>query len=305
MQTGNSTGISLATGTSRPRVLTQHGKQRPDEYPNRYPAGPATPNGQPGPGRGTAGSLPGSVPGSVPGSAPGPGPQQQITQHSPHQANGARSTKVFVFGCDRLSQAGMVAYLRDCPGIELVPEAGMATADVTVVAAEAMDEPSLLALRAVQQSGTRRTLLVVGEIDARGMADAFDAGVIGILRRSAITTRSLMRAIASAQAGESVLPTELLTRLVRQVRAPRPRASNLTDVPAGTQTVQVPPAQHHTERELQVLRMLGEGCDTREIARRLAYSERTVKTVIQDLSQRLGLRNRSHAVAYAVRNGLI
>jgi DNA-binding NarL/FixJ family response regulator len=67
----------------------------------------------------------------------------------------------------------------------------------------------------------------------------------------------------------------------------------------------VPDAQSHTERELAVLRMLGEGCDTREIARRLAYSERTVKTVIQDLSQRLGLRNRSHAVAYAVRNGLI
>ena len=72
-----------------------------------------------------------------------------------------------------------------------------------------------------------------------------------------------------------------------------------------TPPLEVPPPQAHTERELSVLRMLGDGCDTREIARRLAYSERTVKTVIQDLSQRLGLRNRSHAVAYAVRNGLI
>jgi DNA-binding NarL/FixJ family response regulator len=286
MQTGNSTGISLATGMERPRVLTQHGsqhgKQHPDDqYPNANQNGTA---------RGSA-----HTPGQAPHSPP-VGPQ-----------GGTRSTRVFVFGCDRLSQAGMVAYLRDCPGIELVPEAGMATADVTVVAAEAMDEPSLLALRAVQQSGARRTLLVVGEIDARGVADAFDAGVIGILRRSAITTRSLTRAIASAQAGESVLPTELLTRLVRQVRSPRPRVSPLKDgaVAVPTSTVDVPDAQSHTERELAVLRMLGEGCDTREIARRLAYSERTVKTVIQDLSQRLGLRNRSHAVAYAVRNGLI
>ena len=284
MQTGNSTGISLATGMERPRVLTQHGSQHGKQHPDdQYP-------NQNGPARG-GNHTPGQAPHSPP-----VGPQ-----------GGARSTRVFVFGCDRLSQAGMVAYLRDCPGIELVPEAGMATADVTVVAAEAMDEPSLLALRAVQQSGARRTLLVVGEIDARGVADAFDAGVIGILRRSAITTRSLTRAIASAQAGESVLPTELLTRLVRQVRSPRPRVSPLKEgssvVP--TSTVDVPDAQPHTERELAVLRMLGEGCDTREIARRLAYSERTVKTVIQDLSQRLGLRNRSHAVAYAVRNGLI
>jgi DNA-binding NarL/FixJ family response regulator len=284
MQTGNSTGISLATGMERPRVLTQHGSQHGKQHPDdQYPNQNGTARGS----HAAAGQAPHSPP---------VGPQ-----------GGARSTKVFVFGCDRLSQAGMVAYLRDCPGVELVPEAGMATADVTVVAAEAMDEPSLLALRAVQQSGARRTLLVVGEIDARGVADAFDAGVIGILRRSAITTRSLTRAIASAQAGESVLPTELLTRLVRQVRSPRPRVSPLkegtTTVP--TSTVEVPDAQPHTERELAVLRMLGEGCDTREIARRLAYSERTVKTVIQDLSQRLGLRNRSHAVAYAVRNGLI
>lgn len=286
MQTGNSTGISLATDTNRPRVLTQHpqhGKQGPGPYPH-----PSNQNGQ---GR--------------PGGPGGPGPSpvshpQQVTQQG-----GARSTRVFVFGCDRLSQAGMIAYLRDCPGIELVPEAGMASADVTVVAAEAMDEASLVALRAVQQSGARRTLLVVGEIDARGVADAFDAGVIGILRRSSITTRSLARAIASAQAGESVLPTELLTRLVRQVRAPKPRVSALKEGSGTTSTVEVPPAQSHTERELAVLRMLGEGCDTREIARRLAYSERTVKTVIQDLSTRLGLRNRSHAVAYAVRNNLI
>ncbi|GAB3270348.1 response regulator transcription factor [Kineosporia babensis] len=282
MQTGNSTGMSLATDIRRPRVLTQHGKQSPDQYPNQ-----SNQNGQH-----RAGS-----------STPAPGAHAQ--QVGPQ--GGTRSTRVFVFGCDRLSQAGMIAYLRDCPGIELVPEAGMATADVMVVAAETMDEPSLLALRAVEQSGTQRTLLVVGEIDADEMAEAFEAGVIGILRRSAITTRSLTRAISSAQAGESVLPTELLTRLVRQVRTSDSKVSSLTESTGTTPTsmVEVPPAQPHSDREIAVLRMLGEGCDTREIARRLAYSERTVKTVIQDLSQRLGLRNRSHAVAYAVRNGLI
>jgi len=293
MQTGNTTGTRLA---DTPRVLAQQSKQNPDQYPAR--------NGR---GEGTYGR-----------SHPPAGPAQQ---RQPATAGGARPTRVFVFGCDRLSQAGMISYLRDCPGIELVPEAGMANAEVTVVAAESMNEATLLALRAVQQSGSRRTLLVVGEVDSAGVAEAFDAGVIGILRRSAISPRALTRAIASAQAGESVLPTELLTRLVRQANAPGPHGVTVpahgqplgqplgptAGPPAATavQPLDLPAAQPHTERELAVLRMLGEGCDTREIARRLAYSERTVKTIIQDLSQRLGLRNRSHAVAYAVRNGLI
>ena len=60
-----------------------------------------------------------------------------------------------------------------------------------------------------------------------------------------------------------------------------------------------------TDREVDVLRLLSEGWDTAEIASKLAYSERTVKNVIHDITARLQLRNRSHAVAYAVRQGLI
>jgi DNA-binding NarL/FixJ family response regulator len=66
-----------------------------------------------------------------------------------------------------------------------------------------------------------------------------------------------------------------------------------------------PPRGGLSSRDLTVLRLLGEGCDTREIARHMSYSERTVKNVIQDLTRRFGLRNRSHAVAFALRNGLI
>jgi len=60
-----------------------------------------------------------------------------------------------------------------------------------------------------------------------------------------------------------------------------------------------------SERELEVLRLVADGCDTAEIARRLCYSDRTVKNIIHDVVTRLQLRNRSHAVAYALREGLI
>ena len=55
----------------------------------------------------------------------------------------------------------------------------------------------------------------------------------------------------------------------------------------------------------RVLRLVADGHDTAEIARELCYSERTVKNVLHDLTTRLQLRNRSHAVAYALREGLI
>ncbi|CAM5282882.1 response regulator transcription factor [Streptomyces californicus] len=58
-------------------------------------------------------------------------------------------------------------------------------------------------------------------------------------------------------------------------------------------------------REVDVLRLVAEGYDTADIATKLAYSERTIKNVLHSVMTRLQLRNRSHAVAYAMRQGLI
>jgi DNA-binding NarL/FixJ family response regulator len=60
-----------------------------------------------------------------------------------------------------------------------------------------------------------------------------------------------------------------------------------------------------SEREVRVLRLMADGFDTGEIGRRLFYSERTVKHIVHDITSRLHLRNRTHAVAYALRQGYI
>ena len=58
-------------------------------------------------------------------------------------------------------------------------------------------------------------------------------------------------------------------------------------------------------RERDVLRLLADGHDTREIATDLCYSERTVKNVVHDVLMKLNCRTRAHAVALATREGVI
>jgi DNA-binding NarL/FixJ family response regulator len=59
-----------------------------------------------------------------------------------------------------------------------------------------------------------------------------------------------------------------------------------------------------TERELEVLRLIGTGATNREIADRLVVSERTVKNHVSNILSRLGLQNRTHTALYAREHGL-
>jgi DNA-binding NarL/FixJ family response regulator len=91
------------------------------------------------------------------------------------------------------------------------------------------------------------------------------------------------------------VPPDLLGRLLAQVG----RLQRQVLAPRGLNFAGL------TEREVAVLRLVAEGHGTSEIARRLSYSERTIKNVLHDVTSRLNLRNRSQAVAYALREGMI
>ncbi|ABW13201.1 transcriptional regulator, LuxR family [Parafrankia sp. EAN1pec] len=171
---------------------------------------------------------------------------------------------------------------------------GAPAVDVALVSAEAVDEDTLRTVREIQQGGVP-VVLVVADLDGHDLTAAIDAGAVGLLRRASATPETVLTAVRGAAAGDGYLPPDLLGPLLRQVR----QVSTQVLAPRGLTFSGL------SERELTVLRLVSEGLDTREIGRRLCYSERTVKNVLQDVTRRFGLRNRSHAVAYAFRHGLL
>lgn len=201
---------------------------------------------------------------------------------------------VFVYARDPVSEAGAVAQLRARPDVRVVDELELDGAQVAVVVAEGFDADTGRSMRAIQRNGCPRIVVVVTRLDDTGLAAAVEAGARSILRRQECTTERLVTAVRAAAAGQADLAPDLVGRLLDQVMGQQDRA-----LPQGAQLAGL------NEREVVVLRLLADGLDTTDIASTMAYSERTVKGIIHEVTSRLQLRNRSHAVAYAMRQGLI
>jgi DNA-binding NarL/FixJ family response regulator len=201
----------------------------------------------------------------------------------------------YVYANDPITQVGVVSHLRSRPEVLIIQEQDIALAKVAVIVTDVVDDTALRVLRAVQRGGVPRTVLVATVLDDAALVAAAEAGASGLLRRADATPEGLSRVIMRVAAGDGEVPPDLLARLLGQVgklqrQVLAPRGLNFTGL---------------SERERHVLRLVADGHDTGEIARSLCYSERTVKNVLHDITTRLQLRNRSHAVAYALREGLI
>ncbi|MER0242921.1 response regulator transcription factor [Streptomyces sp. HSW2009] len=196
---------------------------------------------------------------------------------------------------DPVSQAGVASQLRARPEVRLVDPDGVEGAQVVIVVVDLIDDEALGLLRQIQRTKPVRGVLVTTHIDEQQLVSAAECGFIGVIRRTEATPERLVQVIAAVARGEGHVPADLLGSLLAQVGRLQgevlgPRGLNFTGLAA---------------REIEVLRLVAEGHDTADIALKLAYSERTIKNVLHAVMTRLNLRNRSHAVAYALRQGLI
>ncbi|MER7577918.1 response regulator transcription factor [Streptomyces sp. NPDC126514] len=201
---------------------------------------------------------------------------------------------VFVHAEDPLSEAGLMATLRAHPQILVVTQNGIGDHTVMVGTCEEVGDRRLRALRRMNQLGCQRIVLITDTLAEEELLGAIHAGVCAVLRRAEATGSRLTQSVVRAAEGEGVLPRDLLGQLLQQVAHLRQHAKTSAARRPGL-----------SEREVLVLSLVAEGHDTREIARKLCYSERTVKNVLHDVTSRFNLKNRTQAVAYALRQGLI
>ena len=206
-----------------------------------------------------------------------------------------RRVKVFVHATDPVSAMGIAGELRMRPEVHVVEDGDHEWAQVAVIVVDEVDSSAVQTVRQIHRDGCQRVVMVVTRLEDAGLLAAVEAGACGILRRSEAVADRVAEAVLTAANGDGSVPPDLLGRLLHQMsklqrQVLAPRGLSLSGF---------------SEREVDVLRLLSEGWDTAEIASKLSYSERTVKNVIHDITARLQLRNRSHAVAYAVRAGVI
>ncbi|WP_067899283.1 helix-turn-helix transcriptional regulator [Actinomadura chibensis] len=198
---------------------------------------------------------------------------------------------VAVHAPDPITHEGVVGGLRRRPELHLVAEA---EAVVVVVVAEVVDERVKTVLRRFSRTVGARPVLIVSDLKEAHLLEAVECGVVAMLWRREATPDGIVRAIVAAAGGGGSLPPDLQGRLLKQVGRMQRGARAQGLAAAGL-----------AEREREVLCLVADGLDTSEIAGKLAYSERTVKNVLHGLMTRLHLRNRAHAVAYALKEGYI
>ncbi|MFE3884918.1 response regulator transcription factor [Streptomyces lydicus] len=193
---------------------------------------------------------------------------------------------------DALTRAGLASHLqhdrRFC-------ETSADRADVTVVVVDTANAATLSLLHSLSASSQARFALLVGRQWQADIFAAVDRGVRAVLWRDSFTPAAFFQALLTVARGGGSFPPALQGTLMRQVQWTHHEV--LT--PRGLTASGVSP------REVDVLRLIAEGLELSEIAEKLAYSERTVKYVLYGLMKRLNLRNRAHAVSYALRTGLI
>lgn len=142
------------------------------------------------------------------------------------------------------------------------------------------------ATRAIRHALPDTQVVAVTSIgNDRSIADVLRAGAIGYVRKDA-DAEALCRAVRAAGEGEVRLTPDMLEKVMQAIELPA-RPADLT------------------ERETEVLRLVAHGAANKEIARCLGISEKTVKSHVASILDKLNLVSRTQAALFAVRSGLV
>ncbi len=213
-------------------------------------------------------------------------------------AKKAETVRVMIVDDHAVVREGLRNFLGLVPGIELVGEAASGS-EAVQTAARAKPHVVLMDLMMPVMDGIEATrvfrerypeikvIVLTSFADDDRLFPALKAGAVAYLLKDVGPTE-LAETIKAAARGEIRLHPDVTKRLVDGLKGETP----------------APPGSGLTERERDVLRCIARGRSNKEIGQDLFISEKTVKTHVGSILDKLGLADRTQAALYAVKHGL-
>ncbi len=220
-------------------------------------------------------------------------------------SEGSERLRVMVVDDHALFRRGLEMVLQQEADIELVGEASDG-AEAVERAQELMPDVVLMDVRMPKRSGIEaagqikdllphcKILMLTISDEEADLYDAIKAGASGYLLKE-IPIDEVADAIRSVWAGQSRISPSMASKLLTEFAAMSKAAEEQPQMPA----------PKLTDREMEVLRLVAQGLNNRDIAKQLFISENTVKNHIRNILEKLHLHSRMEAVVYAVREKMI
>jgi NarL family two-component system response regulator YdfI len=201
----------------------------------------------------------------------------------------------------QIVREGLRMILESNPTFQVVAEAADGQAAVMLAASESPDVilmdlrmPGLDGLGAIQQIHQAQPEIAIVILTTYNEDDlmirGLRAGARGYLLKDTSRT-ALFNTMLAAVRGETLLPPEIMDRMLNQIDPPR------HNLPSKQITL--------TDRESEVLRLVAQGLRSKEIAQQLYITERTVKAHLDNMYTKFGVASRAAAVAMAIQMGLL
>jgi DNA-binding NarL/FixJ family response regulator len=213
--------------------------------------------------------------------------------------------RVIVADDHALFRRGLEMVLESEPDIEVVAEANDGN-QVIALAEQHMPDLVLMDVRMPGRSGIEATQAIKSAVphtkilmltisdEEEDLYDAIKAGANGYLLKE-ISIEEVAGAIRSVHMGQSLISPSMASKLLNEFAA----------MARKDEEKQQMPAPRLTDREMEVLTLVAQGLNNRDIAKQLYISENTVKNHVRNILEKLHLHSRMEAVVYAVREKLL
>ncbi|WP_327297484.1 MULTISPECIES: response regulator transcription factor [unclassified Streptomyces] len=222
--------------------------------------------------------------------------------------------RVLVADDQAVVRDGVVLLLSSADDMAVVGEAGDGHEAVRL-ATESRPDVALVDLRMPGLTGAEvtarvvaadigvRVLILTTYADDDAVMPALRAGASGYLTKDA-TGEAVLAAVRDVAAGHTVLDPAVQRRLVELVVS-EPDSTTAAPAPAPAASAGVPAeAEGLTRREVDVVRLVAQGLNNRQVAKEMVVSQATVKTHLNHVLAKLALEDRGSLIAWAWRYGL-